>query len=142
MQDVIKYTNIEDIRKGIFAGNATITIQSDLNKKWFTFKIKTSKKIKNSPYFVSVLSGTNNDSDFTYIGTIRDKTVHLTQKSKVTEKAESFRWFKYFIECVNSGKIPETMLVYHSTHCSRCGKLLTTPESISTGIGPECSKLI
>lgn len=31
--------------------------------------------------------------------------------------------------------------IYHIGRCGRCGKKLTTPESILTGLGPECSKL-
>lgn len=33
-----------------------------------------------------------------------------------------------------------SLKVYHAGKCGRCGRKLTTPESILTGLGPECSK--
>ena len=33
-----------------------------------------------------------------------------------------------------------SLKVYHVGKCGRCGRKLTTPESILTGLGPECSK--
>ena len=32
--------------------------------------------------------------------------------------------------------------IYHAGKCGRCGRKLTTPESILTGLGPECSKIM
>ena len=43
------------------------------------------------------------------------------------------------------GASPELVLsradVYHSGTCSRCGRVLTTPESIRSGLGPVCAEL-
>ena len=33
-------------------------------------------------------------------------------------------------------------MVYHVGKCGKCGKKLTTPESILTGLGPTCSNKI
>jgi predicted metal-dependent hydrolase len=32
--------------------------------------------------------------------------------------------------------------VHHEGKCGRCGRLLTVPSSIESGIGPECSKIM
>ena len=34
-----------------------------------------------------------------------------------------------------------TVKVFHSGKCGKCGKKLTTPESIKSGLGPYCSKV-
>jgi hypothetical protein len=33
-------------------------------------------------------------------------------------------------------------LGHHEGKCGRCGRLLTVPSSIESGIGPECSKIM
>lgn len=35
---------------------------------------------------------------------------------------------------------PETVRFMHAGRCCRCGRVLTVPESIASGIGPECSR--
>jgi ssDNA-binding Zn-finger/Zn-ribbon topoisomerase 1 len=48
-----------------------------------------------------------------------------------------------FAMLVVAGMIPETMYaaaeVMHANKCGKCRRTLTTPESITKGIGPECS---
>jgi hypothetical protein len=35
--------------------------------------------------------------------------------------------------------LPAGVEVWHEGHCMRCGRALTVPESISTGLGPVCA---
>ena len=37
--------------------------------------------------------------------------------------------------------VPDNLRVYHEGKCCRCGRTLTTPESIKKGIGPECEAI-
>ena len=39
-----------------------------------------------------------------------------------------------------TGQTVGNLIVYHVGKCGRCGKKLTDPESILTGLGPSCSK--
>ena len=135
--------NIEDIKNFVFGGNATITLESGKSGKHFTFKVKQAKKDdETSPYFVSVLSGPDNYSNYSYVGVISSdkKTFKLTQKSKVSADAISYKAFNFFFLQLVAGKISNDLHVFHSGKCGRCGRKLTTPESISKGFGPECSK--
>lgn len=134
--------NIEDIRNFVFGGNATVTLESGKSGKHFTFKVKQSKKDDDtSPYFVSVLSGPDNYSNYSYVGIINSSKTEfkLTQKSKVSTDAISYKAFNYFFLQLITGKLNEDLHVYHSGKCGRCGRKLTTPESISRGFGSECS---
>lgn len=136
-------TNLEDIKNFVYGGNATITLESGKTNKHFTFKVKAAKKDdKTSPFFVSVLSGTDNYSNFSYVGVIKSdkKEFKLTQKSKVSSDAISYKAFNYFFNQLLKGKINTDLNVYHSGKCGRCGRKLTTPESLERGLGPECSK--
>jgi len=118
-------------------------LESAKTGKWFTFRIRKSKKDdENSPFFVSVLSGPDNFANYSYIGVITSdkKTFKLTQKSKVSSDAISYKAFNFFFVQLVNGKIHEDLRVYHSGKCGRCGRKLTTPESINRGLGPECMK--
>jgi hypothetical protein len=35
--------------------------------------------------------------------------------------------------------LPGSVDVLHSGRCGRCGRTLTTPDSIERGLGPECA---
>ena len=143
MSDKVKFQNVEDISKFLFAGHAILTIESAKTGNHFTFSIKTSKKDDpKACYFVSVLTGPNNDANYTYLGTIFNKReFKLTAKSKITADALSYKSFSFLLNNVSSGKLHEDLNVYHFGTCGRCGRTLTTPESIIRGLGPECAKI-
>ena len=127
----------------IFGGKAVITFESNTTGKWYTYKIVKSKKA--NIYFVSVLRGTDNTSSYTYLGTIFNKTFFsLTNGSTFKNDSPAvvaFRWcFNKLIQ--KPDVFEKNITMYHSGHCCRCGRLLTTPQSVSSGFGPECINLI
>lgn len=136
-----KFQNIENIKKFLFAGNATITLESKTSGKHLTFKVKASDSKSNPCYFVSLLTGSDNESNYTYLGTIFNrKEFRITKKSKITDNALSFKSFNFFFNNVLSNRLNNNLSVYHSGICGRCGRKLTTPSSIEAGMGPECAK--
>ena len=40
---------------------------------------------------------------------------------------------------INQGRMPLTLTVFHDGKCGRCGRKLTVPESIQSGLGPVCA---
>jgi hypothetical protein len=62
-------------------------------------------------------------------------------KSKIGFSAVSnkvIEWFfQHYFKNPNGYK---TIKVYHSGKCGKCGRKLTTPESIKSGLGPYCGK--
>jgi hypothetical protein len=127
-----------DIKIFIYAGNATFTITNTKTGNRFTYKIRKAKD--NNIYFVSVLTGSDNTSSYSYIGFIKNGIFNSSKKSKITSNSTSFKVFSWFI--ININKIPAIIQVLHEGNCGRCGRKLTTPESIERGIGPECSRLM
>jgi hypothetical protein len=125
----------------MLAGRAIVTFQNRETGNRFTFKIKG---FKDNLHFVSVLTGNNNEGDYQYLGIIQDKSVfRLTKKSRITQEAQSYKVFQYvFSHLVRGANLPEQVEIWHEGHCGRCGRLLTVPESIADGIGPECKKKI
>lgn len=136
----------------VLAGKATITIENDASwasqnghPSHWTYKV--SKKESNQGgdiYFVSLLTGHDNESSYSYLG-ILDKTtadVRLTAKSKVNDTATSYKVLKRVLNLVwkneTKGITDAGFEVHHSGRCGACGRKLTHPESIKTGFGPEC----
>jgi uncharacterized membrane protein YsdA (DUF1294 family) len=135
---------IDSVKEFLFGGKATITVESRDSGKWFTYKVVRHKKDPEM-FFVSLLQGPNNEDHFGYIGTIfGGRTFRHTAKSRVTPSSLGFIAFNYvFNHLVGAHtSLLEKINVYHSGECGRCGRKLTTPESIINGIGPECSSIL
>ena len=143
-ENIYKLETVEDIKRFVTGGNAIMTLESKRTGRWFTYKIKKSKKdiennVENSPLFVSVLVGSDNESSYTYMGTIfNNNSFKLTKNSKIGEDALSYKAFTFFFNLLQNNKIHEEMSVYHRGICARCGRTLTVPESLIHGFGPEC----
>jgi hypothetical protein len=130
---------LSDITSFVKAGKAVFTILNEKTGKRFTYKVRKHNKSDNL-YFVYVLTGNDNVSDYTYMGSIFGSQFRLTRNSRVSEKALSFIAFSWFMEHINN--LPEVIKVYHENRCGRCGRALTVPESVENGFGPECIKKV
>ena len=137
-----------DLKNFVFAGNATFTIVNEQTGNRFTYRIRragygtSTYNEKNDIFYVSVLTGSDNNSSYTFVGTYfggnSQRYVH-SQKSRISVSADSNKviswFFSYFIN--NQSKYP-TVKSLHSGKCGKCGKKLTTPDSIKSGLGPKC----
>lgn len=125
-------------RTFVKAGNSTFTLE------WFPTGERYTYHVRQCPdkpmWWVKVLNGPDNISNWEYIGTIFGDRFEHTRKSRVSATAKSFRWFAKF-----SGHflhtdidLPSDFRFYPADRCGRCGRLLTVPTSIEWGFGPEC----
>jgi len=142
--------NFNDVKKVMFAGNAILTFLSVPTQTRFTFAIERFKQStsnpeaeKSQPLGVKLLTGSNNTSDYTYMGTIfKDLNFRVKNNGKISVNAPSFKAFQYVYDKVLKGIEDKRIEIYHSGQCCRCGRLLTDPESIKAGLGPECIKIV
>lgn len=128
------------------AGKATFTLESSRTGKWYTYKVNKKDfkddrgKVEKTFYFVSLLSGPQNDADYRYLGIINTKFyLNITKKSKISRDAISFKALNFFVSHLRKGELHSEINFYHEGVCGKCGKKLTTPSSISIGLGPICS---
>ena len=131
-------TEIKDRKKSIefiLAGKSTVTFLNSLTGNRFTFTVKKSDK--SDLYFVSVLTSPD---IYTYIGVITPNGFSHGKKSIISEKSQSVQVFNYVYNNLIKNRLPEHIQIWHEGKCGRCNRVLTVPESILTGIGPECSK--
>jgi hypothetical protein len=122
----------------VFAGNATFTVKSEKTGTRFTFKVRQPKP--DAPHFVSLLSGPDNENDFNFLGTVfASGEYRHGAKSRVSPSAPSAIAAKWVVERIVKGQELKNCQVWHEGKCGRCGRKLTVPESIETGLGPECA---
>lgn len=145
MANEIKNANFFEGGKAIF----TVTNPSGQH---YTFKIR--KPRPETPYFVSMLTGPDNTSSFTYLGlynpTLKmdiNQNVRLTAKSRMTNDSTPVKVLRWAIKKVAEANshapiLPTGYSIQHEGRCCRCGRRLTVPESIDSGIGPECAEMM
>jgi len=125
-------------RQFTLAGKSIFTVVSSATGNRFTFKVSKGKK-EGAPHFVSVLTGTDNENDYTFLGSIFSETEYRHGfRSTITPEAPSAKAFGWLWSKIDN--LPESVEFLHAGKCCRCARTLTTPESIALGIGPECIK--
>jgi hypothetical protein len=128
----------------INAGKATVTLVSKQTGARFTFKISMPKlkdgEVDTGFRFVSVLNGPDNWANYAYLGYVRRGVFfHGGRKAKVGYDAPSHKAFAWAYKQITGGRIPDSLEVWHEGKCGRCGRKLTVPTSIASGLGPECA---
>lgn len=129
-------------REFILAGKAKVTLVSKTTGARFTYKVSKPKDGEDNGFrFVSVLNGPDNWQNYAYFGYIRRGVFfHGGAKTRVRYDAPSAKAFAWAWQKIVSGIIPENLEVWHEGKCGRCGRTLTVPSSIASGIGPECAR--
>jgi hypothetical protein len=131
-----KITNPSQALEFLQGGNATATFVGQSSR--YTYKVR--KADKGDMYFVSLLVGANNESDYLYIGCINDQRGFFqTAKSNHKGLAPALA-FGFIYSRLLNGVIDSRTEIWHEGRCCKCGRKLTTPESIERGMGAECSK--
>lgn len=150
----------ESMRAYVLAGHATFTLVSKSTGRRFTYSVKSAAKDRSQNwstnnqnrdmYFVSVLTGGDNESSYQYIGFIRRNGhdnndakfpfIYGGNKAKLRVDAPSVKGFTWFWNRMEAfASVDGIMEFWHEGKCGRCGRKLTVPSSIESGIGPECA---
>jgi len=144
MQKEIDMNHISDIKRFLLAGKAILTIKSEKSGKHFTYLVETSDP--GDIIFVKVLTGPDNLRDYTYIGY---SYVHKAADGSMIgplrfgsrgqpDHPASVAW----MWAAERGFDHNGLTVQHIGRCAACGRPLTTPDSLTLGIGPECAKRV
>ena len=137
--------NTEQIMKFVQGGNSTFTLRSKNWKLRYTYNVKIDKNDCNR-FIAKVLFGPDNTKDYRYLGLFYRDNVTLRVGKLTTSIPRSdhrFSMLKVFLELLCTEKeLPYTCEFYPSGRCGRCGRKLTSPESIERGFGPSCWEAI
>jgi Family of unknown function (DUF6011) len=134
-------------------GAATFTLVSTKTGARFTFRIAAPKQSmagekrtqeQATLWFVSVLTGPDNTKDFAYLGLIKQMIgghrYEHGRKSRLTPFTPAAQAFNWFWAQIAQQRLPSSVEVWHQGQCCRCGRALTVPSSIASGVGPECAQ--
>jgi hypothetical protein len=136
----------ETLKDFIFAGTAIFTVVNETTGNRFTFRVRKAgwgtSDVKSDIFYVSVLTGSDNNSCYTFLGSFfggKNQMYRHSPKSKIGFSAVSNKVIDWFFQnYIKNPNVYTTVKVYHSGKCGKCGKKLTTPESIKSGLGPYC----
>jgi hypothetical protein len=136
--------DFDGFRRFALAGNATFTVVS-LTGNRFTYRVRASKKDA-AIRFVSLLTGSNNETNYSFLGVLiptqSEPLYRHANRSDISPDAPGAKGFAWFWERIAQGRLPSNVTVHHEGRCGRCGRKLTVPESIASGLGPECATMM
>ena len=104
----------------------------------YTYKFSTDRNKPGSPVFVHTLVGSDNEADYLYIGFL-GRSGLLFAGHKGNAKHPAYLALAWYLVAIEKGRAEQAEF-WHEGRCARCGRTLTTPESIAAGIGPVCAE--
>jgi hypothetical protein len=148
------------VRAFVFAGQAVFSLRSVKTGVRMTYKVTAKKEdlkererreAAGEPvedgfvaYFVNLLRGPDNLHDFAYLGVLREPgRFFTTERSQVGRHATAWKALVWFLDEMKGGRDVlggHPLEFWHAGRCGCCGRLLTVPESVERGIGPECAR--
>lgn len=137
-----KLETVQSVLDFIFAGNATFTLRNPNSGNHVTYKVSAPKKQdpKRPVYFVNLMTGRDNEKSYSFLGTLFGKfNYQHSRKSILSPTDKKVEVFARFINFVENNTLPSQVEIWHEGSCGRCGRKLTNPASILSGIGPECA---
>lgn len=133
----------------VLAGNAIFTVQN-ADGSYYTFKVikKDNSEVYPVCWLSFLLVAPDNHNSYAYIGTINSNNGHvtLTKASRYTRDSIPFKALSWALKMIWEKRWDnvdrQRAQIRHEQSCGRCGRPLTTPESLDCGIGPECRKMM
>lgn len=148
-------TTLAVTREFVTAGKAIFTVevpagfaQNNGTAPHYTYKVARVESTGGDRYFVSLLTGPDNEKSYSYLGMLNPETgnVWTTFASKFQPKSWPVQILQRVLANVFGGTAVRIAhcgwVLHHEGKCCRCGRTLTTPESCRLGIGPECAKRV
>lgn len=131
----------------MFAGNAYFTIKNTETTNRFTFRVVRFEDEEQGKimHFVHVMTGSDNSSSYTFLGTIFDTSFFShSKKSKILKQDVEYKAFLWLWNTLRkpTAQIPSNVEIWHEGVCGCCGRRLTVPESITRGLGPVCAERV
>lgn len=113
-------------------GTVTVVLKSG---KHFTYHIETVKRGSlEGKRIVSLLVGPDNNRSYKGFGFVHEHGLGISLWRKAS--TEAFVKHRKILLGQAADHVEQFL---QSGKCSRCGRKLTTPESIKRGMGPECA---
>lgn len=117
--------------------NGIITMRSLRTGEHRTFRVWTQKDDATflpGCRLVGMLTGSDNESDYRSFGqVVHDGQIRLWRKHA---DERFYQWVAMAL--MHPERVTEQVEFSFEGRCRRCDRLLTTPESVASGLGPTC----
>jgi hypothetical protein len=115
-------------------------------KSHYTFRVvhKEANGKWGEAWFINLLAGPDNLHDYQPLGMLNPETgsVRLTRNTRFTDESWPVRLVRRVLAALWQDREADIAAagfgLMHASRCGRCGRQLTTPESIESGLGPVC----
>lgn len=137
----------EEALKFILAGKSEFVAVSGNTGKRLGFKLEKINSDNTNGNETMYYLSTQIDNKLVYCGVIvynskLNKFIFAKgKKGNLDYSHLNVKSILYILNRLHCGDVGINLSVYHVGKCGRCGKKLTTPESILTGLGPTCASL-
>ncbi len=127
----------------VLAGDAYFTV-SNAQGEHFTYHCERKDewgRDKRTVFFIGVLTGPDNTNHYSPIGMLNaaNGKIFITRVSEFTYESRCVRVLQWAIHILwKNAPVPDGYLIQHAGKCGKCGRMLTTPESLRSGYGPVC----
>ena len=129
----------EKIRDYIFGGRGIVTLKSPTGVH-HTYVFQRPRNEDQFPDDVMFVYALHDGNKMFYVGMIENNQFRLTRSSRFLNDTEIVRGARYIMKMAFVEDLDTPMELYHEGICSVCGRPLTNPKSIQTGIGPRCRR--
>ncbi len=130
----------------LLAGKCEVTIKSLQSGNHFTYNLKRKESTMEGTKYIYFVNVQKKGGDSVYAGIVfydeRNDVFCFNQgkKGQMGINNTEIKALIYVMNKLHYGHHHIDVEIYHCGKCGRCGKKLTTPESILTGLGPECAR--
>lgn len=120
----------------------TFTLYNSDRQTHLTFRSRRPRGwTVDSPVLIDLMTGSDNESEFGFIGSVNNNIYKASHKTKVAKDKldvanRTMVWL--LTKIINGSELPEALEIKGSTNCARCSRKLTNPDSIDDGLGPIC----
>lgn len=141
----MRMTDAARIREFMFAGNATFTLVSVRTGTRFTYRLRKNTKKLSDTLYLNVLCA---PELYRFVGALyKQPQGHYvfghSRTSQLSANAPSLKAFEWFLEHIQDTDVLHNQLEFwHEGKCGKCGRALTVPASIATGLGPDCAAMM
>lgn len=123
----------------VTAGKSTFTVRSLKTGAHLTFKVKKSKKPTGPSHFVTARDDADGFGSFSYLGVLwNGADFNHGVRSLLPHDGVYANTARWLFDHLKRNELPAKVEFWHEGRCGRCGRPLTDPTSISSGLGPEC----
>ena len=130
-------------RNFIFMGRSVFTLENNETNNYLTFQIREIKKNgKVVPNQFSVQCKSLGDKEYGYqfLGYLNLATKRFNSYKRTPNTFIGFKVFFWLMQNLERLEAFPKLAIYHEGRCCKCSLPLTVPESIDSGIGPECKR--